>query len=75
MIAQQVARGEDQIVEIEQGRRTLIVPEPVQDGLHLGDQVSQDATGDILEQHLPGLAASRVVRVGRDVQALAVGLC
>jgi len=39
MIAQQVARGEDQIVEIEQGRRTLMSRNRCRNGLHLGDQV------------------------------------
>ena len=74
MITQQIARGEDQIVEVEQGGRALIVPETMQDGLHLSDQVSQRRAGDRLEQRRPGFAASRVVSFGGNVQALAVGL-
>ena len=74
MIAQKIARREDQIVEIELGGRTLVVPETGQHRLYLSDEVAQDATGDVLDQILPGLAARGVMRIRRDVQPFAFGL-
>ena len=74
MIAQKIARREDQIVEVELGGRTLIVPEAGQHRLHLSDEVAQNATGDVLDQTLPGLAARYVMRIRRDVQPFAFGL-
>ena len=42
MVAQQIARGENQIVEVEQGARAFVVAEALQDRTRFVDQRRQE---------------------------------
>ena len=74
MVAQQVARGENQIVEIELGARALVVAIALQDRTRFVDQRRQGVTSGGLHERDPGVAAGGVVGLGCVVQPIAVGL-
>ena len=74
MVAQQVARGEDQIIEVELGARALVVAIALQDRTRLLDQRRQNLAGRGLKKRSPGVTAGGVVAICGDVQPLPVGL-
>ena len=53
MVAQQIARGEDQIVEVELGARALVVAIALQDRTRFVDQRRQNVAGGGLQQARP----------------------
>ena len=69
MVAQQIARGEDQIVEVELGARALVVAIALQDRTRLLDQRRQNLAGRGLKKRSPGVAAGGVVDLGGDRSA------
>ena len=74
VVAQQVARGEDQVVEIEQRRGTLVAAKSFHHRHEEPDEIVQHPSGDGLPQHCPRLAAPRVTHLRRCVQPIPVGL-
>ena len=74
MVAQQLARGEDQIVEIEKRSRALVVAETIHHRLHKPDELGEDARGGRLRERGPCFATRRVVAFCGGVQAIAIGL-
>ena len=74
MIAQQVAGGEDQVVEVEQRRRALVLPEASHDRLDQGNEIGKNMSGDGPMKCRPRRAAEGVVGAGRVVQPLGIGL-
>jgi hypothetical protein len=74
MVAQQVARGENQIVEVELGAGALVVAIALQDRTRFVDQRRQGMAGRGLKKRRPGIAAGGVVAFGSVVQPLAIGL-
>ena len=74
VVAQQVARGENQIVEIELGAGALVVAIALQDRSRFVDQRGQGMAGDGLHQRDPSVATGGVVGLGGVVQPVAIGL-
>ena len=74
MVAQQVARGENQIVEIELGVGALVIAIALQDRTCFVDQRRQGMAGGGLRQRDPGVAAGGIVGLGGVGQPVAVGL-
>ena len=74
MIAQQIACGENQIVEVELSARTLVVAITLQNRAHFFDQRRQGLASRSLNKRNPGVAAGGVVGVGSVVQPVAVSL-
>ena len=58
MVAQQIARGEDQVVKIEQGARALMVAEASQDGRTSSIKLRENPARRGLQQRGPSLAAA-----------------
>ena len=73
-VPQQIARGEDQVIEVELRRRALVLAETVHDRSCDLHEVGKHARGGRLLQCGPCLAASGIVGIGIRVQAIAVGL-
>ena len=65
MVAQQIARGENQIVEIKLGARALVVAIALQDRTRFVDQRRQGVTSGGLHKRDPGVAAGGVVNPQR----------
>ena len=74
MVAQQVAGGEDEVVEIQQRRRALVPPEARHDRLDQGNEIGEHMGSDGPLQLCPRRATMSVVGAGLVVQAIAVGL-
>ena len=73
VIAQQVARGEEQVVEVEQRGGALVVPEALRDRLHELHELAQHPRGRALAELRPCHAALLVVRTGQSVQPIGTG--
>ena len=73
VIAQQVARGEEQVVEVEQRGGALVVSEALRDRLHELHELAQHPRGRALAELRPCHAALLVVRDGQGVQPIAIG--
>ena len=74
VIAQQIARSKDQVVEIEERRRSLVVAKAIDDRLHERDRRGQHMRGDGLVHRRPGGAPPGIVRAGQVVQPITIGL-
>lgn len=72
VVAQQIARGENQIVEIELGAGALVLAIALQDRARFVDQRRQGMAGGGLRQFDPGVAAGCIVGLGGVVQSVAV---
>ena len=68
MIAQQVTRGEDQIIEVEQGRCALVGAEPVRHGRDRGQHLREHPRCDRALEVDPGISRSVVQTLGLAVQ-------
>ena len=73
MVAQQVAGGEDEVVEIQQRRRALVLPEARHDRLNQGHEIGENMSGDGPVKRRPRPAAESIVGSGQIVQAIAIG--
>src|SRR3546814_9533068 len=62
VITQQVARCENQVIEVEKGSRALVVAEAVEHRLHQTHEVGQNTRSDHLLHRFPRPAAGGVVR-------------
>ena len=74
VVPQQVASGEDQIIEVQQRGRALVVPEAVHDGLQQRNKIGKRTGSGGPLQGVPCRAAAAVMGVRRIVQPVAVGL-
>ena len=74
MVAQQVARGKNQIIEIELGAGAFVVAIALQDRTRFVDQRRQGVAGGGLHESDPGVATGGVVGLSSVVQPITVGL-
>ena len=74
MVAQQITGGEDQIVEVQQCRGALVLPEARQDRLDQRHEIGEHMGGDGPLKRCPSLAAEGVVSIGKGKQPVAVSL-
>ena len=74
VVTQQIAGGEDQVIEVKQRCRSLVVPEPVHYRLHEAYEVSKNARRNRLQQPCPCLAGICIVSLGCGIQPVAIGL-
>ncbi|AOG02868.1 putative ATP-dependent exodeoxyribonuclease domain protein (plasmid) [Bosea sp. RAC05] len=74
VVAQQVARGLDQVVEVQQRGVALVGTELLDQRLQLGHERSQQSTGRIRDEVSPGFAGRLVERIDLIEEALALGL-
>ena len=67
MVTQQIARSEDQIVEVKQRGGALVLLETIDGGLQQIEQSSQQLSRGGLRDPGPGITASGIVVVGDQV--------
>ena len=74
VVPQQVAGGKDQVVEVQQRRRTLVLAEACQDRLDQGHEIREHVGGDGLLKRRPRRAAHGIVGACQGVKPVGIGL-
>ena len=74
VVAQEIARREYQVVEVEQRGGALVLAEMVHNGRDQRHETGEHISGDGLLQNRPGHAAKGVLSARRVVQPLRIGL-
>ena len=74
MVAQEIARREYQVIEIEKRGSALVLAEQVHDGHDQRHEAGEHMGGDGLLEGCPSPAAKGVMSTGRVVQPLRLGL-
>jgi hypothetical protein len=73
MIAQQITRSENQIVEVELSASPLVITIALKDRSRFIYQSGQNPAGSGLHKRVPRITAGGVVNFGRVVQTTAIG--